>query len=130
MKLKDKEAPQILFIERCLQLLEDGGRMAIVLPDGIYGNNQLGYIRKYLLEKARLVAVIDVPLETFMPNTSTKTSIMILQKTTQAPKDYPVFMASAETCGHDRRGNFNQDDDIAQIPNEFREWAKENKFSF
>ena len=129
-KLKDKEAPQILFIERCLQLLEDGGRMAIVLPDGIYGNNQLGYIRKYLLEKARLVAVIDVPLETFMPNTSTKTSIMILQKTTQAPKDYPVFMASAETCGHDRRGNFNQDDDIAQIPNEFREWAKENKFSF
>lgn len=131
-KLKDKEAPQILFIERCLQLLKDGGRMAIVLPDGIYGNNQLGYIRKYLLEKARLVAVIDVPLETFMPNTSTKTSILILQKLkdNKIPKDYSVFMASAETCGHDRRGNFYEDDDIAKIPNEFRKWAKENKFSF
>jgi type I restriction enzyme M protein len=131
-KLKDKEAPQILFIERCLQLLEDKGRMAIVLPDGIYGNNQLGYIRKYLLKKARLVAVIDVPLETFMPNTSTKTSILVLQKLkdNKIPKDYSVFMASAETCGHDRRGNFNEDDDISKIPNEFRKWAKENKFSF
>lgn len=131
-KLKDKEAPQILFIERCLQLLEDKGRMAIVLPDGIYGNNQLGYIRKYLLGKARLVAVIDVPLETFMPNTSTKTSILVLQKLkeNEIPKDYSVFMASAETCGHDRRGNYNDDDDVAKIPNEFRKWAKQNKFSF
>ncbi len=131
-KLKDKEAPQILFIERCLQLLEDGGRMAIVLPDGIYGNNQLGYIRQYLLKKARLVAVIDVPIETFMPNTSTKTSILILQKLEEEkiPDDYSVFMASAETCGHDRRGNYNGDDDISKIPDEFKKWAKSNKFSF
>jgi len=131
-KLKDKEAPQILFIERCLQLLEDKGRMAIVLPDGIYGNNQLGYIRKYLLKKARLVAVIDVPIETFMPNTPTKTSIMVLQKTKEnkIPKDYSVFMASAETCGHDRRGNFKDDDDIAKIPDEFKKWAENNKFTF
>ena len=85
-----------------------------------------------MLGKARLVAVIDVPLETFMPNTSTKTSILVLQKLkdNKIPKDYSVFMASAETCGHDRRGNFNEDDDIAKIPNEFRKWAKENKFSF
>ena len=131
-KLKDKEAPQILFIERCLQLLKDGGRMAIVLPDGIYGNNQLGYIRKYLLKKARLVAIIDVPIETFMPSTSTKTSILILQKIKEAkiPIDYSVFMATAESCGHDRRGNFKEDDDIAQIPKEFRKWSIENEFSF
>ena len=131
-KLKDKEAPQILFIERCLQLLKDGGRMAIVLPDGIYGNNQLGYIRKYLLKKARLVAVIGVPIETFMPNTSTKTSIMILQKLKEnkIPKDYSVFMAIAETCGHDRRGKLKKEDDVFKMPNEFRKWAKENKFTF
>jgi type I restriction enzyme M protein len=131
-KLKDKESPQILFIERCLQLLRSGGRMAIVLPDGIYGNNRLGYIRSYLLKKARLVAVIDVPIETFMPNTSTKTSILILQKLKESkiPKDYSVFMASAETCGHDRRGNFKEDDDIAKIPDEFKKWAKSNKFNF
>jgi type I restriction enzyme M protein len=129
-KLKDKEAPQILFIERCLQLLKDGGRMAIVLPDGIYGNNQLGYIRKLLMRQARIIAVIDVPIETFQPNTGTKTSILIAQKTNKAPKDYPVFMCIAETCGHDRRGNLKEDDDISKIPNEFKKWAKDNKFTF
>jgi type I restriction enzyme M protein len=129
-KLKDKEAPQILFIERCLQLLKDGGRMAIVLPDGIYGNNQLGYIRKFIMKRARIVAVIDIPIETFQPNTGTKTSILILQKMSKLPSDYPVFMAIAESCGHDRRGNPKEDDDISKIADEFKKWAKENKFTF
>ncbi len=131
-KLKDKEAPQILFIERCLQLLKDGGKMAIVLPDGIYGNESLGYIRNWLLKQGRIVAVIDVPLETFMPNTSTKTTIMIFQKLSEnkIPKDYPVFMAVAETCGHDRRGKETQDDDILKVANSFKEWLKENDFKF
>jgi len=119
-KLKDQETPQILFIERCLQFLKNGGRMAIVLPDGIYGNNQLGYVRKFIMKQARIIAVIDVPKETFQPNTGTKTSILILQKTNNIPADYPVFMCVAETCGHDRRGNLKEDDDIAKIPDEFR----------
>lgn len=129
-KLADKEAPQILFIERCLQLLKEGGRMAIVLPDGVFGNNQLGYIRKYIMERARLVAVIDIPLETFLPNTGTKTSILIAQKTRDIPEDYPVFMCIAETCGHDRRGNLREEDDIVNIASEFKKWALENNFSF
>jgi len=131
-KLKDKEAPQILFIERCLQLLKDGGRMAIVLPDGIYGNIQLGYIRKWLLKRARIVAIIDVPVETFMPNTPTKTSIMVLQKlpSNMIPEDYPIFMAVAETCGHDRRGNLREEDDVSEVANEFKKWAKKENFTF
>ena len=129
-KLADKEAPQILFIERCLQLLKEGGRMAIVLPDGIFGNNQLGYIRKYIMERARIVAVIDIPVETFMPNTGTKTSILIAKKTKDIPEDYPVFMCIAETCGHDRRGNIREEDDITRIASEFRKWAQDNNFSF
>lgn len=94
--------------------------MAIVLPDGIYGNNQLGYVRKLIMKQARIVAVIDVPKETFQPNTGTKTSILILQKTNNIPTDYPVFMCVAETCGHDRRGKQKEDDDIVKIPDEFR----------
>ena len=132
MKLADKEAPQILFIERCYQLLKFGGRMAIVLPDGVFGNNQLGYIRRFIMKRFRLVAVIDIPLETFMPNTGTKTSILIVQKlqSKDIPADYPVFMCVAETCGHDRRGNIKEEDDIAQISSLFWNWAKDNNFSF
>ncbi|MFC1561232.1 restriction endonuclease subunit M, partial [Candidatus Latescibacterota bacterium] len=131
-KIKDKEAPQILFIERCLQLLENGGRMAIVLPDGIYGNESLGYIRNWLLQQGRIVAIVDVPLETFMPNTSTKTTIMIFQKfpKNKISDNYPVFMAVAETCGHDRRGKELEEDDILNVADAFRKWAKQNKFNF
>lgn len=131
-KLRDKEAPQILFIERCLQLLKDGGRMAMVLPDGIYGNESLSYIRNWLLNRGRIVGIVDVPLETFMPNTSTKTTIMILQKLpfNKIPKDYPVFMAVAETCGHDRRGKELSGDDILTVSEEFKKWARKNSLSF
>lgn len=131
-KLADKEAPQILFIERCYQLLKYGGRMAIVLPDGVFGNNQLGYIRRFIMQRFRLVAVIDIPLETFMPNTGTKTSILIVQKMRKEDisSDYPVFMCVAETCGHDRRGNIKEEDDIANIPQLFKKWAAANNFKF
>jgi len=131
-KVKDKEAPQILFIERCLQLLKDGGRMAIVLPDGIYGNESLDYIRNWLLEQGRIVAIIDVPLETFMPNTSTKTTIMVFQKLekNKISDDYPVFMAVAETCGHDRRGKESDEDDILNVSVAFKKWTNENNFKF
>jgi type I restriction enzyme M protein len=115
-----------------LQLLKDGGRMAIVLPDGIYGNESLAYIRQWLLKQGRIVAIIDVPIETFMPNTSTKTSILIFQKLKKKdiPQDYPIFMAVAETCGHDRRGKETKDDDILKVADSFREWSKKNNFRF
>ena len=129
-KLADKEAPQILFIERCLQLLDDNGKMAIVLPDGVFGNESLGYVRRWLIDKVRIVAIIDIPLETFMPNTNTKTSILICVKSKNIPIDYPIFMCVAEKCGHDRRGKEIIEDDISQIPEEFRKWAKMNNFSW
>jgi len=131
-KLKDKEAPQILFIERCLQLLKVGGRMAIVLPEGTFGNTDLGYIRKFIIENCRLVAVIDLPIETFMPNTGTKTSILVAQKVDkkELKNDYPVFMSIAETCGHDRRGNETKDDDISQIAGDFKKWQKQINFNW
>lgn len=130
-KLADKEAPQILFIERCLQLLKEGGRMAIVLPEGIYGNSQLGYIRRWLLDKGRVLAIIDIPFETFMPNTSTKTSILVFQKLSSVniPDDYPIYMAVAETCGHDRRGNETGSDDISLISQDFKKWCTENNIT-
>ena len=129
-KIKDKEAPQILFIERCLQLLKEGGRMGIVLPDGIFGNTKLQYIRNLIAKQARIIAIIDIPVESFAPHTPTKTSIMFLQKTAKITKDYPIFMCIAETCGHDRRGIPNGDDDILKIPEEFKKWSQKNKFSF
>lgn len=132
-KLADKRPPQILFIERCLQLLAPGGRMGIVLPDSIIGNQSDGYIRDFILSQAKLLAVVDCPQETFLPSTSTKTSVVLLEKKDKASdEDYEIFMAIAEKCGHDRRGkyiyksdplgNSSLDDDLPEIANEYNEF--------
>ena len=132
-KLKESDAPQYIFIERCMQFLKPGGRMALVLPDGIFGNDKLGYIRQYISTYARLFAIIDIPKETFLPHTPTKTTVLVVQKyrkTEQSLQDYPVFMAVCETCGHDRRGNLTEDDDILNVASNFKKWREENGIQF
>ena len=72
----------ILFIERSLQMVRPGGRLAIVLPQGIFNNSNAEYIRNYIMEKARILAVIGLHINTFKPYTGTKTSIIFLKKYT------------------------------------------------
>lgn len=113
--IDSSRTPDILFIERCLQLLKPGGRMAIVLPDGILGNDGLEFVRQYILEKSYVVGIIDLPVETFLPSVDTKTSVLILKKKEKpnSSQTFDVFMAIAKMCGHDRRGKitYHRDDD-------------------
>jgi type I restriction enzyme M protein len=144
-----KQVPQILFIERCLQFLKPNGRMAIVLPEGILGNITDGWIRQFILDKARILAVVDCPTETFQPSTSTKTGVLLLQKKNEnQTSDYPIFMAVAEKCGHDRRGkeiyktdtngnyvldekgNRIRDDDFLDIASAFTEFREKYNVQF
>jgi len=134
-KLKQFESPQILFLERCLDLLREGGRMAIVLPEGILGNVVTGYVRKFIRGKAEIVAIVDCPLETFLPSTPTKVCILVLQKR-ERPKEGPVFMAIAQKCGHDRRGvplmrpDGTVDDDFPLVGDAFDEFRGKHDVSF
>ena len=114
-RLQASVPPEILFLERCTQLLVPGGRMGIVLPDNILGAPGLGYIREWLIKNHRIVASIDLHADTFQPGNGTQTSVLILQKKTQEQKDveektgemsdYNIFMAMVEKIGHDKRGN-------------------------
>lgn len=114
-KLQTSVPPEILFIERCTQLLVPGGRMGIVLPDSILGSPGLGYIREWLIKNHRIIASIDLHADTFQPGNGTQTSVLFLQKKTQEQKDaeaksgvmadYNIFMAMVEKIGHDKRGN-------------------------
>jgi len=110
-KILDGQVPDILFIERCLQLLDNHGRMAIVLPDGDLTNQSTEYIREFIKQKARLLAVVSLPPETFIPHgTGVKASVLFLQKLPEEEleklkkKDYPIFMAICEKIGYDVRG--------------------------
>lgn len=112
--LQTSAPPEQLFIERCLQFLKPGGRLAIVLPDSILGNPGLGYIRHWLIERTRIIASVDLHEDAFQPGNGTQTSVLILQKKSEEEiiaeklsgiKPYNIFMAMVEKVGHDRRGN-------------------------
>jgi type I restriction enzyme M protein len=115
-RLQGSVAPEVLFIERCFQWLRPGGRMGIVLPNGILGNAGDEYIRWWLLRHCWVLASVDLPVEVFIveANVNILTSLLFLKRKTQqetqtedlgAARDYPVFMAVAEKVGFDRRGN-------------------------
>jgi type I restriction enzyme M protein len=115
-RLQGSVAPEILFIERCLDWLKPGGRVGIVLPDGILGNPAAEYIRWWILRYAWVLGSVDLPVETFIveANVNILTSLLFLKKKPEdvvkreaigGPRDYPVFMAVAEKVGFDRRGN-------------------------
>jgi type I restriction enzyme M protein len=75
---------EILFIERCLALLKPGGRMGIVLPEGIFNNPSLAYVREFCEDRARVLAVVSLPQETFQSSgASVKASLLFLGKYTE-----------------------------------------------
>jgi len=98
---------EILFIERCLQLLKEGGRMAIVLPNGNFENPSLEYLRYYIKLKAKILAIVNLPQETFIPfGTGVKTSLLFLEKETPNKiKQYPIFFGRVRKLGY--QGNKN-----------------------
>ena len=115
-RLQGSVAPEVLFIERCLDWLKPAGRMGIVLPDGILGNPAAEYIRWWVLRHAWVLASVDLPVETFIveANVNILTSLLFLKKKPEGvmnreaiagAADYPIFMAVAEKVGFDRRGN-------------------------
>lgn len=107
-----QRAPDILFIEQNLKLLKPGiGRMAIVVPYQIVSGPQTLYVRQWLLRHAEILAVVDLPPETFQPHTGTKASLVVLRRR-KAPldkidlsQDRKIFMSTPKWIGHDRRGN-------------------------
>jgi len=99
----------ILFIERNLNFLKPGGRMAVVLPQGRFNNSSDKQIRQYIAEHARILAVVGLHGNVFKPHTGTKTSVLLIQKWDDelCPKvdDYPIFFATMQEPSKDNSGD-------------------------
>ncbi len=136
--LEAQRSPQILFIERCLQLLKPGGRMGIILPESILGNPSYGYILDYLALHSTIYGVVTLPEALFKTSgkggTHTKVAAVFLRKGASAAK-HDVLMSDVKWCGHDSRGNptLRKDsitgvlallDEVPLVANRFRELGK------
>jgi type I restriction enzyme M protein len=116
-KWHDKIGRDVLFIQRNLEFLKPGGRMAIVLPQGRLNNTTDRNIRDFIAEHARILAVVGLHGNTFKPHTGTKTSILFLQKWNDDPSapprlrcqkvdDYLIFFATSQQGGKDNSGEY------------------------
>lgn len=107
-KYQSKVGRDILFIERNLNFLKPGGRMAIVLPQGRFNNSSDKYIRDFIAERCRILAVVGLHGNVFKPHTGTKTSVLFVQKWDDelCPRraDYPIFFATMREPSKDNSG--------------------------
>jgi type I restriction enzyme M protein len=123
----------ILFLERALRTLQPGGRMAIVLPQGLVNNLTDDYVREYIDHHARILAVVGLSEQMFLPFTRAKTSVLFLEKwpdPVARPNDYEIFFSVSRHPGKDGygrpvwRGDGTLDTDVYRIAESFREWAR------
>ena len=94
--------PYVLFVERSLEMLRSGGVLGIVLPETVFHAPTLGYLRQFICRRNNIIAVIDLPHNTFRPHCNAKTCLLVLQK--DEPQGENVIMATPEQMGHDHNG--------------------------
>lgn len=112
-KLERAVARDLLFIERNLDFLKPGGRMAVVLPQGRFNNSSDQRLREFIMERCRILAVVGLHPNTFKPHTGTKTSVLFVQKWNEdasagalCPRveDYDIFFATQQVESVDNSG--------------------------
>lgn len=110
--LSNSQDPQILFLELCVRALKPGGRLGIVLPEGVFGNRQTSYVWDWLEGQGHITALLDCPRTMFQPGTDTKTNVLFFKKAgdREGRKAVATLVAVAIDCGHDRRGRSYRDD--------------------
>ncbi len=103
----------LLFIERNLDFLKPGGRMAVILPQGRFSNASDERVRRFIMDHCRVLAVVGLHPNTFKPHTGTKTSVLFVQKWNDDPKlgplckrqnDYAIFFATQQIEPVNNRG--------------------------
>jgi type I restriction enzyme M protein len=98
---------EVAFINRCLEFLCPGGKLAIVLPDGVLANTSTQDVRDWILRWAKLKAVVSIPQETFYSyGAGVKSSVLFLEKNLLGNKDvdenYSVYLAQIQNGSYER----------------------------
>lgn len=126
-KDRKTQKTEILFIERCIEFLKEGtGKIAIVLPDSITINTSLRYVRDYIMENTRILAVVSLPDYAFSHfGANVKSSLLFLQKKSKGDNTrHDVFFAQARAIGYTPSGKPDSNNDLPDILEAFRQFSK------
>lgn len=128
-KERAAQSTEVLFIERCFEYLKEGGRMAIVLPDGILTNATLQYVRDFIMNNFKINAIVSIPQTAFSHyGAGVKCSLLFLTKSTKNKEDYDIFMAQAEYVGYDATGREIEQNDLNEIFNNYKNFIEKKNF--
>ena len=101
-----KQELGILFLERCLHLLKEGGLLSIILPNGYLTNPSLKYIREFLISSGRIIAIISLPEGVFKKSDAGGFTTILFFKKEKIKGDYKIFIDVAYKIGfHPTRKN-------------------------
>jgi len=132
-KLLDSQTPQVLFIERCLELLKPDGKLGIVAPESMFCNPSHKYIMNFVEQHARIDVIVSMPEDLFQPHTHAKTCVAILTKygdVCKKDEDHSIFMAVAKWCGHDSRGLEIPYDDLPLIEERYNRYLSHDELKY
>ena len=132
-KVRAAQNTEVLFIERCWQYLKAGGRMAIVLPDGILTNATLQYVRDFIMENFIINAIVSIPQTAFSHyGAGVKCSLLFLTKSAakENKENYDIFMAQAEYVGYDATGREIERNDLNEIFDDYKNFRYKNSNNF
>jgi type I restriction enzyme M protein len=123
-EVRQSVPPQVLFVERCLSLLRDGGRLGMVVPESVLSNKSYRHVVEYLKSRTYIDAVIGMPESLFKTSgkggTHTKTCLLVATKGRgNGATRSKVFMAEAKWCGKDSRAREIDRDDLPEISKRF-----------
>jgi len=106
-KTRKQRPTEMLFLERAIRLLRPGGRLGIVLPEGVLNNPSNQWLRDYCEDRVRLLAVVSLPQEVFASAKATvKTSLVFLKRLTAAEED--EWEAARESAAEEVAGGFEE----------------------
>lgn len=136
----------VLFVERCVELLRPGGRLAIVLPHNKFAGSAFGHLRQWVVQHARVLAVVGLGRNTFLPHTHQKASVLFVQRRKKGERpaaEERTFFAISERDGKNSKGQVlvrsgakesdslwrRVDHDLEEVVKAFREFAADEVLS-
>lgn len=131
-KLQLNVPPQVLFVEKCINLLKEGGRLGMVVPESLITSRSYSYVVEFMRNRGEFEAVLGMPEDFFKTSgkggTHTKACLILFTKQTdKQSKNKKLFMAEAKWCGHDSRGRAIEQDDLPTILSNFQKFESNKK---
>ncbi|MCB2305626.1 N-6 DNA methylase [Clostridium estertheticum] len=125
---KNSQESEVLFVEHYIRVLKPGGRLLIILPDGILSTKTGSAIRQYIREQTIIDAIISLPIETFMSTSAQiPTSVLILRKKKPEDTQGKIFMAKAINVGRKANGEPCDGSELPEIIENYRQFKYNDK---